>query len=78
MALDRELETYQKELPSLLQDEGKYVLICQDEIGGTYDTYEDAIKFGYEKYNLKRFLVKKIQAVEQVQYFTRHIDPCRI
>ena len=78
MALERELRTYQKELSSLLQDEGKYVLICEDEIGGVCDTYEDAIKSGYEKYNLKQFLVKKIQAVEQVQYFTRHIDPCRI
>ena len=75
MALEIEIQTYQEALPTLMTDEGKYALVHQKEVS-VYDTYEDAIKAGYEKYALKPFLVKKIQSVEQVQYFTRNIAPC--
>lgn len=77
MALEKETQTYERELANLLQQEGKFALIHEDEVGGVYDTYEDALKGGYEKYGLGPFLVKRIQAVEQVQYFTRDIVPCR-
>ena len=77
MALEQEMKTYQRELPSLLQHEGKFALIHEDEVAGPYDTYEDALKAGYEKYDLRPFLVKRIQAIEQVQYFTRDFVPCR-
>ena len=78
MALEKELETYKKELPNLLAEEGQYVVICGDEITGVYASYEDALKVGYDKCGLSPFLVKKIQAVEQVQYFSRDLDfPCR-
>jgi hypothetical protein len=73
MALERELATYQKELPNLLVHEGKYVLIHGDSVVDVYSSYEDAVKSGYEKFGLELFLVKKVQAVEQVQYFTRNI-----
>ena len=78
MALEQELETYKRELSALLADEGKFVVVCGDQITGVYVSYEDALKVGYEKCGLKPFLVKKIQAVEQVQYFTRDLDfSCR-
>ena len=76
MALEKELETYAHELPKLLASEGKYVLIRGDEVSGVFGAYEDAIRAGYEKYGLNPFLVKQIQAVEQVQYFTRPMVPC--
>jgi hypothetical protein len=77
MALEKEIETYQNELPKLLQHEGKFALIHGEEVSGPYDTYDDALKSGYEKYELKPFLIKRIQAVEQVQYFTRDLVLCR-
>lgn len=78
MALERELEAYKRELPNLLASEGKFVVICGDQVTGIYSSYEDALKIGYEKCGLKPFLVKRIQAVEQVQYFTRDLDfTCR-
>ncbi len=77
MSLEHEVKTYQRELPNLLQHEGKYALIHGEEVAGPYDTYEDALKAGYEKYDLKPFLVKRIQAIEQVQYFTRDLVACR-
>jgi hypothetical protein len=73
MALEKEIETYNRELPALLAEQGKFVLIHGDEKVATFVSYEDALKAGYEKYGLKPFLVKQIQAVEQVQYFSRDL-----
>ena len=77
MLLERELETYKRALPTLQAQEGKFVLIHEDEVVDTFGTYEDAIKEGYERYALKPFLVKQIHAVEQVQFITRYLgSPC--
>ena len=76
MALEKEQATYARELPKLLASEGKHVLIRGDEVIGTYDTYNDALQIGYDKFGLNPFLVKRIQAVEQAHYFTRDISPC--
>jgi len=77
MAPEREITTYGRELPNLLQHEGKFALIHGQEVAGVYASYEDALKVGYEKFGLEPFLVKRIQAVEQVQFFARDLDPCR-
>jgi len=75
MALERELKTYEDSLHELLSDQGKYVLIHDSEINGIYETYDDALKIGYEKFGVETpFLVKKISASEQVQFFTRELD----
>jgi hypothetical protein len=76
MALEKELETYHRELPNMLTNEGKHVLIHEDNVAGFWDTYEDALQAGYERFGLKPFLVKRVQAVETVQYFTRDIKIC--
>lgn len=76
MALEKEMRTYEQSLPALLKRSGEYVLIHDDEVAGVYGTYEDALRAGYEKFALKPFLVKNIQAVDQVQVFTRDILPC--
>ncbi len=77
MVLEKELETYRRELPSLLADDGKFVLIHDSQIVDIFGTYEDALAEGYERFGLEPFLVKKIQAVEQVQHITRNITvPC--
>ena len=78
MALEKELETYSSALPSLLSEQGKYVLIHGDKAVGTFDTYQDALKIGYESFGLTPFLVKRIQAVEQAHSFTRDLRPCPI
>ncbi len=76
MALEAELKVYKDSLEDLLSDEGKYVLIHQQDVLGVFDTYSDAIRAGYEKCKLEPFLVKKIRAVDQIQYFTRELDTC--
>ena len=78
MALEKEIETFNRELPNLLGEQGKFVVIHESQVIGVFVSYEDALKMGYEKCGLKPFLVKKIQAVEQVQYFSRDLQfSCR-
>jgi hypothetical protein len=77
MVLEKELETFQRELPNLLADEGKFAVVSGDQILGIYTSYEDALAIGYEKCSLKPFLVKEIRAIEQVRYFSRDLTfPC--
>ena len=73
MNLEKEIETYNRALPNLADQEGKFVVIQGDEVLGVYVSYEDALKVAYEKYGLSAFLVKKIQTIEQVQFFSRDL-----
>lgn len=72
----KEIKLYNDALPSLMGQVGKFVLIGAGEIVGTYDSYEDALKFGYEKFGLDPFLVKRIAPAEQVSFFTRDLVAC--
>jgi hypothetical protein len=76
MPLEQEQATYDRELPNLRAHPGKWVLIQGDKVIGLYDTYNDALKVGYDTFKLLSFLVKQIQAVEQVHCVTRDIVPC--
>ncbi|MDH0493383.1 hypothetical protein [Comamonas aquatica] len=69
--LNTELNTYREKLPTLLGQIGKYAIVKGTEIVGVYDSYEDALKFGYNKFGLEPFLVKRIAPAEQISYFTR-------
>ncbi|HXU39066.1 MAG TPA: hypothetical protein VN937_22110 [Blastocatellia bacterium] len=80
MALEKELETYDRELQALLanEGEGKFVLIQDAKVVDVFGTYEDAIKAGYAQFGLSTpFLVKQLQSVEQIHSITRHVTfPC--
>ena len=77
MPLEKELETYTKKLPELkAEHEGKFVLIHGEDVVDTFSSYDDAIKAGYQKFNLEPFLVKQIRALEQIQFISRFVDPC--
>lgn len=76
MALERELEAFQRELPNLLRDEanrGKYVLIHGDEVRGVWPTVDDALEAGYNAFGLDPFLVKEITDAEKPRYFSRSV-----
>ena len=76
MALEKELETYKKKLPELVNEEGKFILIHDGDVVDIISSYEDAMKEGYKKYGLNPFLVKEIHAIEQVQFISRDVNPC--
>jgi hypothetical protein len=74
MALERESQAYNNKLHELVANEGKFVLIHGDEIVDLYDSYEDAIKEGYAKFGLLPFLVKRIEATEQIHFISRLVS----
>jgi hypothetical protein len=69
--LDQEIETYRQQLPSLLLEEGKFALIHGRELVGLFDSYQDALTAGYEKFGVQPFLVKQIKAIEQAHFISR-------
>jgi hypothetical protein len=73
--LEKELETYRRELPNLLTQAGKYALVKEDKVVSTWGTYEDALQEGYRLFDLSPFLVKQIQAAEVAHLITRHVEP---
>ena len=77
MALEREIEQYRLNLFNLLgpddENEGKFTVIKGDAIDGPFDTYKQALKFGYDHHGLDSFLVKKIERNESVMYFSREL-----
>lgn len=76
--LEQEQATYDRELPNLLCNEGKFVAITGDKILGIFDTYEAALTEGYKDVGLKPFFVKRIQPVENINWFSRcDIIPCQ-
>jgi hypothetical protein len=77
--LEHELDVFHRELPRLLADErnrGKFVLICGDTVAGVYDSRSKALDAGYERFDLRPFLVKEITDHEKPKYFSRNIKRC--
>ena len=75
-ALHQEIETFNRLLPSLLMQVGKFALIKGDRLIDTFDTYSDAMKRGYTDFKLEPFMVKQIAPAERASYFTRYFSAC--
>jgi hypothetical protein len=75
MALEQELATYRDNLTEFTEHTGKFVLIRGDKVVDFFVAYEDAIKAGYQQFQLEPFLVKQINSTEAVQHFTREMVP---
>ncbi len=78
MALEHEMGVFRANLMDLLGEdnvnEGKYVIIKGDEIlPAAYEDYSAALAAGYDRFGPVSFLVKKVQRVEPVLYFTRDL-----
>jgi hypothetical protein len=73
----RESAVYDAHLIDLLDSQGKYVLIYGEEITGPFETFDEALDVGYDKYGLELFMVKQIHKAEPIHYFSRDLAPCR-
>ncbi len=74
MALERELETFWANLPTLLQKHaGRFVLIHGEQVAGTWDTKAEALAEGYQRYNLDPFLVMQVVAEEKPIFVPREV-----
>ncbi len=75
MSLEKELETYRRELPGLLSHAGKFALVRGEKVISVWGTYEDALQEGYRLFALDPFMVQQIQPAEVVHHVTRPVDP---
>jgi hypothetical protein len=76
MALEKELDTFVRQLPDLLKDpqnEGQFALVRGDEVAGVFPSFDAALSVGYDKYQLDPFLVKEVTEREHPRYFSRSL-----
>ncbi|EQD42878.1 hypothetical protein B2A_10132 [mine drainage metagenome] len=72
--LEEELKTYEENKAKLVKEaNGKYVLIKDKTIIDIFESEQDAIKTGIEKFGNVPFLVKRIEEVEQTQNYTSNL-----
>jgi hypothetical protein len=79
VALEREWGIFLREMPRLLQEgqRGKFVLIQGEAVQGVWDTLDEALAAGYDRFGLAPFLAQEINDAPKPRYFSRNITPCR-
>lgn len=75
MSLEIEQATFERRRAEFAAHAGKFVLIHADQVADFFETYEDAIKAGYQRFALKPFLVRQILSSVQASFISRHFDP---
>ncbi len=71
--LEKETKTFEKNLPELVKtDMGKFVLIKDEKVVGTFSAVQDALKAGYEKFKDQPFFVRQIVPVQQPLNFANN------
>ena len=70
-----EIATYDKNVGSWRDREGKFVLIRGTDVVGFYDTYEQALTEGYSRFGVAPFLVKEIRHPAQAHFVSRLVAP---
>lgn len=65
--LDPEIEAYEGMKEDLLREhEGKYALVRGGKLVGIWDTREDALSAGYDRFGNVPFLVRRIVKVDEM------------
>src|SRR4051812_12063307 len=66
--LATELATYQRELPRLLTEgaEGRWVLVQGDVVISVWDTFNDTIQAGYDRFGRTPFLVQQVSSEQRL------------
>ena len=62
MPLEREFDTYRRELPRLVREGHavRWALIKEDAVISVWDTQRDVLQAGHERFALEPFAVKRI------------------
>jgi hypothetical protein len=78
MVLEKELETFHRELPKLLAEHpGEFVLIGGDRVDSFWPTEDAGYEAGCQRFGLEPFLVKQVQPHETpVSIFVAVKPPC--
>ncbi len=71
------MDTFRRQLPNLLLgSSGKFALIQGQAVDSVWNTQDEALEAGYERFGLGPFLVKQIVEVEEPRYFSRNLKKC--
>lgn len=71
--LEKETKFFESKLPELQKTEmGKFVLIKDEKVVGTYVAMADALKAGYEQFGDKPFFVKQVLPTQQPLNFANN------
>jgi hypothetical protein len=57
-----DIQAYEKMLPSLENNVGKWILIYQEKLVGTFESSEDAATEAVERYGRGPFLIRQVGA----------------
>ena len=69
VSLNREQAVYDANLSRWLPDhEGEYVLIKGDEVGGFYESRDEALTAGYSRFGIGPLFVKQVSPSEPVHH----------
>jgi hypothetical protein len=80
MVLEQERETFGRELPNLLREEGnrgKFALVRGDTVDSLWPTVDEALAAGYDRFGLDPFLVQEVTEHEEPRYFSRGVTRCQ-
>lgn len=67
--INSDFEFFESKLPELLKDHrGQFALVKNKEIHGFYNSTEEALKAGYEKFGDTEFLIQEITDEKRVNY----------
>jgi hypothetical protein len=68
MALEKEIATYDRELPNLLREHaGKFVLIHGEQIDSFWRTEDEAYLAGCDRFGVEPFLVMPVKVEEPLK-----------
>jgi len=72
--LAKDIEAFQKQLPELQKQSGKFAVFFEGALVAVVDTLAQAYKTGFETAGAsKPFLVKQINVIPTIQHFTRMV-----
>lgn len=59
----KNIDFFQKELPDLLKDiayQGKFIVINNEQIKGSYDSFESALNFAVSNFSANDFIIQQV------------------
>jgi len=79
MALEAELAHFRRNLLAMLGPEecheGKWAVVKGEVAAWPFESWDDALAYGYRTHGLDGFLVKEIRRTERVLWFSRDLTP---
>lgn len=62
--LATEIATYNRRLPELGAEAGRFIVLKGEETVGIFDSYGEAVEAGFKRFTLEPFVVKEILPAE--------------